>query len=256
MKTWLVTPSFCKADLLEDFLKYHYPAGPPSTFGLNSHVIIDNHYPVDKEKNRRKIQELSKDYGCIYVDSGKDLGLHGGLNNMIKNVGISPHDFLIGHDADDRSTPGFFEHIENVMNADPNFAVIALNFGVINQRIKEQPSMFDIQIIGGESVAVHKSVEMFTVAGFNMKFIHDCGGFNQHWGYYGGLEACMFPQWAKRNLKLGYLLNYRSDVVHLDRANPKFFDPQYREWKTAHLGGFTGSFEQWLEINTPELIHG
>lgn len=248
-KTWLVTPAFCKAAMLEDCLKQIYRSSPNVP-----HVILDQHYPVSKDANRAEIKRLADAYGCIYIDSGKDLGLHKGLNLIVKEMGIGPDDIMVGCDPDDRPTPGFVQAIETVMRSDPSFAVLATNFWVIDWR-KSQGASLQEEVIAGHAVWVHKSVEMWNICGWNMRLIHDVGGFNQPNAYYGGIEAMLYPEWKARGMRLGYIRDFRSDEgERLNPADARIFDPEYRQYKTDHVAGFPGSFSDWLKANKPEKL--
>lgn len=243
-KTWLITSAFCKAELLYACLRHLYKEPMPCT-----HVIIDNHYPVDQAHNSERIKALATIYGCTYVDSGKDLGLHEGINNAALKLGFKPGDVVVGCDPDDRPTPGFIHGIEKVLRADPTLAVLALNFWVIPWRMSqpEQIKLFHEEEIAGETVIIRKGVECWTVAGFNWDFVAKAGGFNQPNKYYGGLEIDLYHKWHAQGLRYGYLKNHSADGAVVDREDRKLFDPEYREWKTAHVNGDQRSFKEWLD---------
>lgn len=253
--TFLFTPAFCKASMLQDLLAHLYGPLPeirPAARAMK-HVVIDNHYPVQKDLNREQIRALAESYGCIYVNSGRDLGLHEGINAAAKVVGIRPCDRFVGCDPDDRPAPGFVQAITEVMDADPDLAVLGCSFWVIPWR-RDQGVAFEEKVIAGRRVWIHPGVEMWNVAGFNWRFMTEIGGFRQPNAYYGGLEACLFPEWQRRGLKLGYLPDFRSDVVKLDQNDTRLFDPEYRRWKDDHVAGFKGGFEEWLRRNAPHKL--
>lgn len=241
MKQYLITPSFCKADLLEDFLTYLY-----STFSVPNgtiHVLIDNHYPINKSRNRDQIKSLAKDFKCIYVDSGKDLGLHEGINHAIQQVGIKKEDQFICCDPDDRPTPGSFKAIHEVMNADKNIVVCS----TLCQEVDWSKSPVRLQSIAGYQVYIHPTVEMWNVSGYNLEFVFSVGGFNEIYPYYGGAESYFYDHYRKnKNYKIAYLKDYKSSEVYLDKQDPFFFDPEYRLWKNDAVTGYKHSFEKWL----------
>lgn len=252
-KTWLITPAFCKDTLLSDCLAWIYRDGLLEDV---EHVIIDNHYPVDRAANRASIRGLAQKYGCTYVDSGKDLGLHEGINNAARVVGIKTEDVVVGCDPDDRPSAGFVEALSSAIRSDPKIAVAAACFGVIDQRIKEgvfRGSKWIGLTAEEEKTAplIHPFVEMWNVAAFNWRFISDIGGLKQPNGYYGGLESFLYSRWQHKGMKLVYLPSVRSDCAAVERGDPTRFDPEYQEWKHAHVGGFPGSFEQYLIMKNP-----
>lgn len=242
---WIFTPAYCKSSMLEGCLKNLYES--PTYLDGFTHVIIDQHYPVDIDHNRKAIQDLCKQYGCTYIDSGYDRGLHGGINNAMQVLSVKPTDAFIGCDPDDRPSPGAIQALKRVMEADPSVAVAALNFWVIPWKMKEHGLVMKEETIGGEHVWIHPGVEMFNVVSFNMKLVHELGGFHQPNAYYGGIEISLFHEWFKRGMKLVYLRDHNSEHVKVDRDDPSLYDKSYGEWKIAHATkGFKGSFQEWL----------
>lgn len=250
MNTWLVTSAFCKADLLEDLLEFVYSTPPKTKF---THIICDNHYPIDKENNRQKIKELSEEFGCHYIDSGRDLGLHRGINNAMMKAGVLPGDILVGLDPDDRPQAGFLDTMKAVMQAQPSLAVLCTSFSVIYQKMGEGVP-FKPMMIAGHPVMVHPSIEMWNVAAFNTHFLNDIGGISQPNAYYGGIEVDLYRSWQKRGMFYGYLAGVTSEAVPVNRADTSLFDPQYRQWKTDHVNGYKKSFEEWL-LEKRGLVH-
>jgi hypothetical protein len=249
VKTWIFTPAFARWTLVEDQLKFLYKDGPLDA----EHVLIDQRYPIDGERNHAELKRLAKEYGLTYVDSGEDLGLHRGFNRAYRIVGVKPGDVCLGVDPDDRPAPGFVSALRDVMLADPSLAILGLSFWVIPWK-REQGVQFTDEVIAGHNVWIHPAVEMINVVAWNTRFLEDIGGIDQPNAFYGGLEAKLYPLWAQRGLRLGYMPDVRSDHVAVDRNDGRLFDPEYRQWKDAHVAGFTGSFEAWLKIHAPGLL--
>ena len=250
-QAWLTTSSFCKASVLERCLEFIYKDGRPD---ILQHIIIDNHYPINKAANRDRIRCLANEYGCLYIDSGRDLGLHDGVNNAMKQLATEKDHIWIGCDPDDSLDAKSIQAIREVMTYDRSIAVAALSFSVINERF--QQGKLREETIAGHKVWAHPDVEMFNISGMDMGFLKEVGGFHQHFKYYGGLEAALYPEWAKRKMRLVYLADVKSDSVHIDRFDRILFDPEYRDYKTAHVNRqFDGSFEEYLiSVGKKELI--
>lgn len=248
-RTWLVTPAFIKAALLKDFFEHIYSTPPE---GLEAHVVVDGNYPINKEQNSAEIKRLCEQYGCRYLNPGKDLGLQENLNHAIVECGIKSGDIFVGCDGDDRPSPGFVSALREVMLADPSVAVAALNFWVIDQRHRE--GVFKEGSIAGHRVWVHPGVEMFSCVSFNMKLVFSVGGFSQPNAYYGGIEIALYNSWKPMGMKLVYLPDVRSDAKEVSRTNTAWFDPEYRDWKTAHVAGYKGSFGEWLKENNRNAV--
>lgn len=243
MKKYIVTPAFCKASVLEANFK-NIASAPPMGF---KRVVVDGHYPIDKEENRARIKQLCALYDAIYLDPGMDMGLHRNLNYAIEQVGIGPEDVMFGLDPDDFPAPGSIDKITEIMQLDRGIAVCANGFSVIYQRVKE--GHLSMTSVGSHVVYIHRSVEMFRSCGWNMRFIHSLPTkFHQPNNYYGGIECYLFPKWKQQGLKLAYVQD-TCDHVELDRNDPKLFDKSLRKYKDAHLGGFKGSFEEYIKRN-------
>lgn len=241
MKKWIVTPAFCKASLLELNFK-NFAKAPPKDF---RHIVIDGHYPVDKEHNRQAIRALCDQYGAIYLNPGCDLGLHGNLNYAIEAMNIGKEDVFVGCDPDDFPQPGSLEKLADIIQSDRSIAVLALNFCLIKIRIQEGKVTKGYS--GNHVVYSHPSVEMFKVAAFQMELIHQIPGkFNEPFKYYGGIESYLFYHWRQRKLHLAYIDEHCEELM-IDRNDPTLFDKSYERWKCAHVGeGFTGSFETFI----------
>lgn len=249
MRIFLLTSAFCKAALLEDLLKHLEERNAIPYF----HIILDNHYPVDKQVNRAEIMTLSQRYGCHYHDNGRDLGLHGSLNEAIKHYRIEDDDLVITCDPDDRPEPGSLDYLALVMKEDPTLAMLALNFFVIEERFKS--GVLTEKQVGSFTVGYHPSIDMVNVCAYRMSFIHSIGGFKQPFNYYGGLEHALSQHFQEQGMRMGYLKDKRSDRPYLDRSHSLFFDPEYADWKRAHIAQeFSGSFEEFLNSFPPPSL--
>ena len=241
---YLFTPAFCKPALLEDLLTHLY--SKPSIKAPITHVILDNRYPLNEKD---AIAEVCEDYPVIYFDSGSDLGLHRSVNQALDYFGVQSEDIFMGCDPDDRPSPGTFDAMIDVMKVDPTIGVLGANFSVIREKKATLGDRMPEIQVAGHNLYVHPAVEMWNVAAFSMPLLNSIGGLNQHNEYYGLLEMALYPRWKERGMVLAYLKDYISDAAPVDRSNPALFDTSYAAWKKAHVGGFRGSFGEWLEVN-------
>lgn len=240
VKNWVFTPAFCSARMMLDFLDYLHPLVPASQY---THVIVDDNYPINKEKNSENIRGLSREYNCIYLNSGKNLGLHHCLNWAMKEVGVKETDFYINCDADDRPQEGTFNAMRHVMNADPTLAVLGCSF----KKIQNKLDCLKTETIAGHEVFIHPTVEMWNVSAINLKFLASIGGFNEPYDFYGGLESYFYSKYRYTDMRIGYLKHYTSDVPSFDLS---LMDPRFIEYKNAHVSltnPFKGSFEDYLK---------
>lgn len=239
---WIITPAFCRWELLADMLCHtHQDPLPKDTV----HVVLDNHYPINKSENRSQIYELCEEYGCLYIDSKGDFGLHRSVNNAMKRLGMTKDDQFIGLDPDDRVSPGALQVLIEVMQKDKTFAVLGTSFKMVFDRM-DSGFVYGYEKIAGHDILVHPNTDVWNVCAWNMEWLLSIGGLKQRHAYYFGLEETMYGEWFLRGLKFGYLADYTSDYVPVDRMNPSLFDREYGLWKCDHIKGFEGSFEEWL----------
>lgn len=254
-RTIIVTPAFCKAAMLQDCLENIY-AMPPKDV---THYILDNHYPVNETENRKQIRELAERFGCIYFDSGGDIGLYRSCNAMMDHAGLCPEDIIMGCDPDDRPTPGWVDALRSVMLADPSFAIVGAVFpfygvpevernGKEGTPFSEHVRNLPEETIAGHKVLIHPSVEMWKVCATSTRMLLEMGGLpiNPNHQLYGGQESLQHLWWRERGMRLGYLPAISAEHVKTDYS-PSRFDAAYRSWKNAHLAGFSGRFADWLK---------
>lgn len=243
MRKFLITPAFCKAALLRDFMRW---IDETQKYEDSLHIVTDNHYPVDQENNSDAIRGICDRHSAYYIDSGADIGLHKSLNKAIEFFGIQSTSLLVGCDADDRPSPGAINSLFKVMEVDPTIGVLGLQFSVIRDRHAQ--GVLSEETVAGERVWRHPGLEMYNVAAFNMKMIHSMGGFHQPNQYYGGIEVALWPEMQKMGLHLAYLADHCSDAIAVDRSDPKLFDASYGDWKIAHATkGYKGSYGDWIK---------
>lgn len=244
MKTYLITPAFCKAAMLEGCLDHLYQETP----NWMEHIIVDDGYPVDKDDNQERIRQLARERNLLYVDTGSNIGFHKALNFGCKVAGVTQDDLLLLCDPDDRPSPGAMLALEQVMKSDPKIVVGALSFDVIHNNLKPGVNCRE-EMRAGHRVWIHETTDMWNVTAYNMNFIHSIGGFDEPFPYYGGIESYLFSHWRKdMNQKLVYLPDHRSDHIVLNKQDSFLFDRSYRLWKDAAVTGYKGSFSEWLKV--------
>lgn len=246
MRSWIFTPAFCKTELLRQCLKHLY-SEPGNTEGFH-HVVIYNHYPDRYSANVFDFKNLASLFGCIFIDSLYDRGLHDSLNNAMKIVGVQPGDIVIGCDPDDRPSHGAFQAMRQVMLATPKIAVLGLNFSVLPWKQGIEGAPWHESVIEGHRVWNHSGAEMFNIAAFNSTLLHEIGGFSQPNAYYGGIEIAMYQHWVRKGMRLAYLIDHTSEAVPVDRNDPLLFDGAYSQWKVAHATqGYKKGYADWLK---------
>lgn len=239
---FLFISAFCKAPLLEGCLKHLSGHKLPKDTQI---VIGLNHYPVDKEANNEAIRHIAKEYGATLIDNGKDLGLHGSKNNVLKEVGAKDGDIIFGCDPDDRPSD-CWQAMVDVMNVDHKVDVVACAWPLIHDYAQTRPQLYYQTSIGGHRVYELAGIEMFMVSAWRMSFVNSVGGFAQSFNFYGGLEASMFIK-SQGRMRLVYLRDHDANFIPVDRNDETLFDKSYRAYKDAHVSQkFSGSYEEYL----------
>ena len=235
MKTIIVTQAFCKAEMLVNGFNNLYQYGSKT---WDEHWVLLKHYPLDKENNHRRIREIAEGYKCKVFDCQGDIGLHEGLNYFFKHNPQPRGTRMIGWDPDSMVLPcvtKFDTAMNNVMTA-MNVPIVALwNAGIASH--KQSPEFYSR--IENHKVYIHPAVDMWNVALYDMDWVEQIGGFKEPYAYYGGLESYLHSKMNGK--KLVYLPEFMEDYPTLVSH-----DPRYIEYKSAHIGGFKGSFEEWL----------
>lgn len=241
----VVTPSYCRHTLLADYMAHVY-RDPEMSRGDVVHVLGDNHYPVNKEKNSAEIRKIARDYGAVYHDNGRDVGLTENVNACLRAVNAGFGDIVIGSDPDDRPSLGFVGKFVRALSLDPKLAVAASLFSVIDQRIR-QPEVGMKQVMIGDMRAwQHPSLEMWNLSAARMDDIIKWGYFDEANAYYGGAEHYIFDKLTAEGKYYAYLEDVRSDAAPVDKSGP-MFDPEYKDWKFYHAHrAYQHNFEYYL----------
>lgn len=242
MTIYAVHLAFCPAWILRAGLeRYRETQGVDAT-----HVIVDQHYPLNRVDNRRELRALAAEFGAFWADSGGDLGLHRGFNKMLQALPAEPGDLIMVYDPD--SFPlesGWDLALSAVMMADESIAYLGLS----SDRTFETPgrSWYD-EWINGLSVAFPNGPVQINVACWRYSFLRRAGGLRENCEYYGHLEAPMFLEAERQGMRHGYLRNFTEDF-----RLTTMHDPEYEAYKIAHAHTqhWPGDFKSFLEAGCP-----
>lgn len=243
MEVYAMTMCFCRSNLLKYSLPYFKSL---MTYPIARYFISLNHWPIDEVKNNAELSEIAKAYGCEIFDQQIDRGLHKAFNNWFSQVSLAEDSILIGLDPDTGiSHEGFDSAIVDVMTHDKDIKICGLwNLGT---ELKYRQGILHPQekvTSNGVRYFIHPGIEMFDTVGWRVSWLRAIGGVGQPNEYYGGLESWLH---TKPGFKLAYLLDYQQSPGPYPVE--ECFEPKYRQWKDAHLSGFSGSFGEWLRVN-------
>ncbi len=243
MKVLLAMPAFCRAEMFVASRTYLEKIETPGL--VDEKWIFLNKYPLPSvEENERKLIEAAERFGYKVFDSEYDRGLHKSFNNFLEKHPQPEGTISIGPDGDSAGCPGYDQAIIDVMKADPEIAICALwNPGgsLQNDNLKDY-----YKEVAGYRVCYHPGVEMFNVCGIDLDWIKVMGGFNQSKKYYGFIEIDLYQKLVANKRKLAYLVDFK-EAADLKEDWTQYRDPEYREWKNAHLAGDDRSFGEWLK---------
>lgn len=250
-KMIVITPAFCKAELLDLSLQQYYKYQR----GNYEHWILLNHYPVKKAENNTRIIEIAKKYNCKLFDSGQDWGLHTSTNRFLHSIGWPDGMMAIAYDPDsaiEGMSYGFDVALAETLDEGIGQGIAILGLWGIGIDLKYRENKnFQKVFIKNNAVLLHPSIEMWSVSITDLDFIKAVGGFQQTNKYYGGVEIALYRNFKLHQKRLAYLTEYKELYFNYPVET---IDPEYQQWKHDHLHGFTESFEKWLEINKPELL--
>lgn len=253
MKAYVVTPGFCNARTLNFGWTRFYETHNPNL--EIEHWFLDNHYPIRRKSNLEEMHALAEKHGVRWHDSGGDHGLHGSLNRWCQRMSFKDDDIVIGYDADSYAgSAGFDMALATALHFDKSIAIAALWNPAMQMKVDGGQTM-TYRHVNQVRVAVHPSVEMFNITGWNMGFVKQAGGFDQQWSHYGGIEVAMMKHWQRQNKCLAYLPDW-PELWGMGDENV-LIDPEYRAWKSAHLAGFKGGLADYLRAQgRADLLEG
>lgn len=195
---------------------------------------------MDREKNLALIHEFAADYLFSYLDPGRDLGLHMGLNWVLLKIGPKPGDVIITYDPDSQpETPGFDHALaETVQSGEYE---IASSFTIHSEREFQERGYLE-KTCRGRRVFIPNTGMMIGNTAWSCDFLKRVGGFKEPNAYYGGIEAAMTQELRKTGGQWAFLPDVKEGW--LDRS---YHDTEYTNWKVDHAAQkFKGSFADYL----------
>lgn len=242
---YTITLGFCPARILEASLENYY-----ATRAIKDsfcHVLLDQHYPIEKEANRTLIKALCSKYGIKYVDAGKNLGLHEGFNLALRSIDLNPEDKVIAFDPD--SYPESYGWDEALCDALDEKEIGWAT--VMNPRCEEELRKYGFDMInrpGKAELWITRRDIVNSTCAWRGDFLIKSKGLIENRPFYGHLEAPMWAKLQEQNLKWAFLYGFK-ESDHLRFMH----DREYVEykWAHAHLKEWDGDFESWLAAGKP-----
>lgn len=212
------------------------------------HVVLDQHYPVNKEENRRELRALCAEFGIEVFDAGRNLGLHEGFNWIAQRLDLEDDDVVIAYDLDSCPTsPGWDMALARAIQGDPLGKIVWASLWNLRSRADVMARGFQTRMVDGYIEAViPKAPVTNSVCAWRYGWLRQVGFLTEPRAFYGHLEAAMWdrlrdkqwaflPQWGESDDLRD--LHDREYVVY--------------KWCHSHLNSWPGDFESFLEAGCP-----
>lgn len=205
------------------------------------HYFLNQHYPMREHHNTPELQAICRDYNVEWMDAGKNLGLHEGLNFMARELKIKGSDHVLGYDPDSWPvSPGF----------DMALYTCFQKSDVAWASLMGERSVGELKHKGGaryniSQVRVQETREAIvnSICMWNYDFIIRAGGFKEPNAFYGGIEVMLWPDLQVQKKKWVFTEDWKEeDKLHHEHDR----EYQIYKWKHAHEGTWRGDFESYL----------
>lgn len=245
MNVHILTNAYCNANVFRAGMDALHGT---VDMGFKNHFILDQHYPIghaDLLDALGAYQYADNLKGArLVLDAGRNLGLHEGLNYLLKMIPhLSEDDIIVAFDPDEQPLKaGWLDAMIRVMEADRKVAWLSLMNPPCRAHLKSlgcKP-----EVIGGENVQFPGHALMNCVVSWRYEALRKVGKLTEPHAYYGGIEGAMQPKFMDAGYRVGWMTDYDVQPLH------HLADPEYGEYKQYHCGfklpEFPGSFDEWL----------
>lgn len=244
-KVWAISLCYNDFDIIQKSLQQFY-----ATYGDRvevEHVLVDQHWPIDKQMHQLKLKEFCKHNNFIYMNPGRNLGLAKGFNYALDNSNIPDNAMVVGYDPDSYPTKeNWLDAMCDVFVADQSIGWISLWHQHSSRQLVSEGAGKQQEMIGGWRVNVVNQAVMNSVCGFRMSWLRKTGGLQEPNEYYGGLEVCMFPKLAQHKMRWVFMSDY---FERPELNSPRAY--QVYKWKYAHEHSVKTDFETWVNAGYP-----
>lgn len=206
----------------------------------SEHILVDHHWPLDYWKTRHKILDLAEKYGCRVMSPLENLGGHGGVSWVLKNLPLKPEDVVIGYDSDSNpAVSGWDKAAIDVLSADPSLAIVSLAsefFWATPGRDHTEEKIAGHTVVFPDDYAVQN---VTILKGSYCLAVGEIRGLRNFYGY---TENIMWAETKKRGWRMGWLKDYHEDHCPIPHH------PWYVDWKWAHAHHNThsGNFDEYV----------
>lgn len=221
------------------------------------HLQLDNKYPIGwAELHNEMLMHGVKFPRVKVLDAGKNLGLHGGVNYMLKLIlegynGEPPaddNDIVIAIDADDDPVHiGWVDTFVDVFAALPKLGWASLMCEPGRDVLNYRNVPIQTVDVGRDNHIRYRKPGfplINTVCAWRVKALRELGDITEPHAYYGGIEVDMMPKFEKA----GWDVIWLEDFTVLSHRH--LHDQSYEIYKRRHVGHeapiFPGSFDDFI----------
>lgn len=212
------------------------------------HVLLDQHYPVDKAENQVELEAICGEFDVAYLRAHQNLGLHRGFNFCLEELAVTASDIVIGYDPDSHPvSEGWDMALVRAIQGDPEARIVWAS--LMNERAYPEilKRGYDQRVVDGYiEVWEPKQPTVNSICAWRCDWLLEHGGLDQPRPYYGHLESTMWN-------RLGpYSWAFLTGWSETDEIRD-LHDRDYVHWKAchSHLQSFDRDFEAWLESGKP-----
>ncbi len=216
-----------------------------------THVLLDQHYPLNRGETKRFIDNFAKAKGALVLDPGKNLGLHRGWNWACEQLelhhGLKDDDILLGVDPDSWPLTRGWEAA--MVKALENWQQTKVPWvGVASEVLHHLPGATwrDWELNGLKVRTPDQNCWFQSLCAFVWGPLKEIGNFWEPNDWYGDLEKNLHPRYRAKGWEFAWLMDYWDEPRKLDSLE----DPEYAEWKEAlaHRGDTNLDFKDYCKM--------
>lgn len=247
MAVYAITLCFTRPEIVRTSLEQFYKT---ATLKDVKHILLNQHYPLPShQKVREELEQIAKDFNCVLMDAGKNLGLHHGFNHVTSNLSLNPDDIIIGYDHDSYpTTNGWDEALVTTMNSKSTIGWVSLHVDKTFSEVVGAP--LEPGLAGNIRYFRFYKPVTNSICALRWKFLNDVGGLQEPTNFYGHLESAMWQKLQQQKMYWVFLWDYH------EGHNPNLIhDRHYTHYKHAHAHSkeWAGDFESFLKEYYPDL---
>jgi hypothetical protein len=236
----MITMGHCKWETWEKSVKQLYATKSLET--IIEHYFIYHYYPINEENNKKKLREIAKDYGLIWLDPGKNLGNTVG-HNWAQDNHIKAQDFLFGYDPDACPLNNGWDLAMYQVISNPKIGWCSLSCDATENEIKDRAKHVKEETINGIDCYLCDTPMMLSTGVLKQDIVRAAGGMLPKENLYGGTEIFMWQYLKSRGYELALLKDYKDTALEI--KNPTT-DPIYHLWKARHCQGYEHNFDIFI----------